>query len=227
METRTPVVIWAERVKNMLITEIRDYDKKRKKIVLDDGEESFLLYNGELRALSLREGCELSEEQREKIMEEILKPRAKKKVLYYLKDSDKTSAQIRLKLRQGLYPQEAIDAAMAFLEQHRFVDDRRYAENYTEELKGKKSRREIIAKLKERGISAGDIQEVLQAGISAEDEYAACEKALQGKLGRHRSELSDAEKQKAYAFLARKGYAHDAIEHAFRALHSGDFSEEG
>lgn len=201
----------------MLISEIKEYDKKRKKIVLEDSAESFLLYDGELRALSLKEGDELSDLQRQKIIEEILKPRAKKKVLYYLKDSDKTSAQIRLKLRQGLYPPEVIDDALSFLERHRFVDDRRYAETYAEELKGKKSRREIIAKLKERGISGSDIQEVLE-NLEPEDEYAACEKALRGRLGRKARELNDAEKQKAYAFLARKGYAFDAIEHAFRAL---------
>ncbi|MDO4265031.1 MAG: regulatory protein RecX [Eubacteriales bacterium] len=209
----------------MLISGIREFDKKRKKIILDEGAESFLLYNGELRTLALREGEELSGAQREKIFEEILKPRAKKKVLYYLKDSDKTSAQIRLKLKQGGYPQEIIEDALAFLERHRFVDDKRYAETYTGELKGKKSRREIIAKLKERGISGSDIQEALE-NLNPEDEYAACEKALRGRLGRKRTELSDPDRQKAYAFLARKGYSYDAIEHAFHALVSDGFSQD-
>lgn len=207
----------------MWITQIKDYDKKRREVILDDGALHFLLYAGELRAKHLKAETELSEEAYRSIVEEILKPRARKRVLYYLKDSDKTRAQVLTKLRQGMYPQEVIDDALQFLEAHRFVDDRRYAENYIEELKGKKSRREIAAKLYARGISGAQAREIMEEALGAEDEYEACRKALSGKLGRKASigeegELPPDEKRRAYAFLARKGFSGDAIEYSFRHL---------
>ena len=204
----------------MWISQIKDYDKKRKEIILDDGDVHFLLYLGELRARRLQAETELSEAEYRSIVEEILKPRARKRVLYYLKDSDKTRAQILLKLRQGLYPQEVIDDALAFLEAHRFVDDRRYAENYVEELRGKKSKREIMAKLYERGISGAQAREVMEETLGPEDEYEACRKALFGKLGRKAGCFSgeEQEKRRLFAFLARKGFSYDAIEAAFRRL---------
>ena len=211
--------LWEE---SMWITQIKDYDKKRREVILDDGALHFLLYPGELRARGLKAETELSGEAYRSIVEEILKPRARKRVLYCLKDSDKTRAQILTKLRQGMYPQEVIDDALQFLEAHHFVDDRRYAENYVEELKGKKSRREIAAKLYARGISGAQAREVMEEALGAEDEYAACRKALLGKLGRSaaqaKQELPPDEKRRAYAFLARKGFSGDAIEYSFRHL---------
>lgn len=207
----------------MWISRIKDYDKKRREVILDDGALHFLLYLGELRARHLKAETELTEEAYRSIVEEILKPRARKRVLYYLKDSDKTRAQILTKLRQGMYPQEVIDDALQFLEAHHFVDDRRYAENYVEELKGRKSRREIAAKLYARGISGEQAREIMEDALGKEDEYEACRKALLKKLGRRAAdgaeqELPSDEKRRAYAFLARRGFSADAIEYSFRHL---------
>lgn len=238
----------------MVISEIRDYDKKRKEIVLSDGAQRFLLYNGEYRGLRLSEGQELTEAEYRNIIETVLKPRARKRALYYLKDSDKTRAQLAAKLKQGLYPEEVIEDTLSFLEGHRFLDDRRFAESYIEELKGKKSGREMLLKLRERGVPQSLAKELVSELTEAEDEYAACLKALSGKLGYRKKRslfqkaefekrgsgavtdgageepeedadgdagtdaVSAEERRRAYAFLARRGFSHDAIEYAFRHL---------
>lgn len=147
------------------------------------------------------------------IMEDILLPRAKKRVMYYLKNADKTRDQIRRKLREGYYPESIIDATFSFLDRYGFADDSRYAENYVEELKGTRSRREISQKLAQRGISRETAAEILSE-LSGEEEYAACEKALRKKYAHG---LQREDRQKAYAYLARRGFSFDAIEHAVRA----------
>lgn len=218
----------------MYISEIRPYDKKRKKIVLEDGERQFLLYNGEISRLRLTEGGELTEAEYASILQEILKPRARKRAVMGLKDSDKTEQQIRRKLLQGLYPEEAVEDAIAFLRERRFLDDGRFAENYIASLKGKRSRREIYAKLLEKGVPAETAREALEEFLP-EDETEACYKALLGKLGaRGRSafleEASDGagaeaeeglppeQYRKVYAFLMRKGFTREAVAAAFRRL---------
>lgn len=213
----------------MWISEIKAYDKKRKQVILDDGAETFLLYGGELRRFSLKEGEELPEKLLARITEEILKPRAKKRALYYLKNGDKTKTQMMTKLRKELYPEAVIEETLQFLSLHHFVDDRRFAETYIEELRGKRSGREILQKLRERGISQEEAREALDLAELSEDEYEACERALRGKLGRrfhsvYRAEeeaqeaLSEEEKRRAYMFLCRKGFSRDAIEHCFSHL---------
>ena len=215
-----------------IITEITSFDNKRNKVTLDYGEVTFLLYKGECRRLGInvqdtdkdntdsKQSLELSEEVYRSIMDEILLPRAKKRVLYYLKSADKTREQIRRKLKEGYYPDEVIEETFEFLDRYGFADDDRYAEQYTEKLRGNKSRKEIALKLKERGISREKAADII-AGLCDEDEYNACAKALKKKytygIGSSRED-----RQKAYAYLARRGFSYDAIEHAMLNLHEAE-----
>ncbi len=155
---------------------------------------------------------ELSEAGYRSIMDEILLPRAKKRVLYYLKSADKTREQIRRKLREGYYPDEVIEETFKFLDKYGFADDTRYAESYVEELKGSKSKREISQKLASRGIKGEQAAGII-ASISDEDEYAACVKAFKKKYAHG---ITKEERQKAFAYLARRGFSYDAIEHAMQ-----------
>ena len=196
----------------MIISAITDFDKKRKKISLDDGRLIFLLYKGECAKLRLREGGELSEEELSRIYDDILKPRVKKRALYYLKASDKTEKEVRRKLRESLYPEELIDYALDFLRSYDFVNDSRYAENFAEEKKGRASKREILQKLRLKGIPREEIERIAD-GISDEDEYDICRRTLE-KYTRGRDLGDPKERARAWRYLISKGYSHEAIEQA-------------
>ena len=185
----------------------------------------------------------LSDEEYAAIRDEILIPRAKKRVLYYMKNADKTRGQILKKLKEGFYPDEVIDAVMEFLDHYGFANDQTYAESYIEQLRGSYSRREIEAKLMQRGLKPQDVRLSLEA-LTEEDELSACRKALRKKYpGRpagaedpegfdeaeggltqedpdysdNNGGLSPEERQKAYAYLARKGFSSAAIREALDA----------
>ena len=203
-----------------IVKSISEYDKKRWKVTLDEGAVTFLLYKGEKKLLgdaaakagadaAAENAGELSEETYRYILDEVLLPRAKKRVLYYLKNADKTEFQIRRKLAEGFYPEEVIEKVMEFLHHYAFADDARYAENFIEAKQGDCSKRELEAKLYQKGIRGETVKEMLSA-ISAEDEYTACEKALRKK--------HTGDDRKDFAYLARKGYPFDAIEHAMNVL---------
>lgn len=197
-----------------IITKLENFDNKRTKVTLDYSEVTFLLYKAEIRSLKINEGEALTDEELGRINDEILLPRAKKRVLYFMKNADKTRYQIRKKLREGLYPEEIIERTMEFLDKYGFADDEQYAENYIEELKGSRSRREIEAKLRSKGLSSQMLKESL-TNVTAEDEYAAAEKALSRKYPQG---IAAEDKNKAYGFLMSKGYSYDSIEHAMNIL---------
>ena len=171
---------------------------------------------------------ELSDAEYAAIREEILIPRAKKRVLYYMKNADKTRGQIQRKLREGFYPDEVITAVMEFLDHYGFANDQTYAESYIEELRGSYSRREIEAKLMQRGLKPQDVRLALES-LTEDDEREACRKALRKKYpGRfagaedlegfdETAGLTPEERQKAYAYLARKGFSSAAIREALDA----------
>ena len=164
-----------------IVTDIRNFDNKRNKVTLDYGEVTFLLYKGECRKLHLKtftgnecrtegteeaaaaavdtdnaesRGSEITDEQYRYIFDEILLPRAKKRALFYIRNADKTREQIRRKLSEGMYPEQVITDTFEFLDKYGFADDRRYAESYTEELKGTRSKREIEHKQGDCGTDA-------------------------------------------------------------------------
>ena len=200
----------------MTISAITDFDKKRKKISLDDGRLIFLLYKGECAKLRLREGGELGKEELFRIYEDILRPRIKKRALYYLKASDKTEKEVRRKLRESLYPEELIDYALDFLKSHDFINDSRYAENYADEKKVRASKREILQKLRMKGVAREEIERIAES-ISDEDEYDICRRILE-KYTWGRDMKDYKEKARAWRYLASKGYSHEAIENALGTM---------
>ena len=165
-----------------IISSITEYDKKRLRLVLDDGEDELLLYKGEFRGLGLSAGDTLEPEVHEHIVTDILIPRAKKRLLYYLKAGDKSEAEVRRKLKEGLYPDEAIEAALAFSEKYSFTDDARLTENMIESGRGRYSAKELYVKLARKGIKKELIKEKLDELTDKEDEYASCLKLLKKYL---------------------------------------------
>ncbi len=197
-----------------IITGVENYDSRRNKVTLDYGEVTFLLYKKETASLGIRQGEEISDEKYLGIRNDILLKRAEKKALYYMKSSDRTENEIRKKLKEGLYPEDIAEDAIAWLRSHGFVDDERYAEDYISSLSGRHSRREIEAKLYKKGLSGSEVKDLLKEKVTDEDEYAACESILHK---RYPSGVPAGEKQKAYGFLMRKGFSYDAAEHALNA----------
>ncbi len=77
----------------MIITKIEPLTLKKCRIELD-GETSFALYKGEVSRFHVKEGEELTEEQQEKIKNEILRKRAKLRAMHLLNLSDKTEGEL-------------------------------------------------------------------------------------------------------------------------------------
>jgi len=212
----------------MIAESIREHDKKRMRIRFDTGQE-LLLYKGELRKLRLVEGGELTEEAYETLLREVLIPRAKRRVLYYLKSGDRSEAEVRRKLRDGRYPEEAVEESICFLKQHRLVDDERYAGELVYIKTGTCSRKELEYKLRQKGIRDEVIKKSV-ASIGQDSEYAAALKLLERRMSgkplpdpdqaesREERELLNKEKQKLYAFLLRKGFSYDAAEYAMNHI---------
>ena len=78
----------------MLVIELEELDKKRIRVLLEGGE-SFVLYRGEVKNYSIREGEDLPPAQYGEIRSEVLTKRAKKRAMHLLEKMDRTEAQLR------------------------------------------------------------------------------------------------------------------------------------
>lgn len=196
-----------------IVTGITALSKGRYKIDID-GQFRFVLYRGELHTYHMREGERIPDEFLRKILSEVLPKRAKLRSMNLLKSRAYTEYQIREKLRQGLYPEEAIDEAVEYVKSYHYIDDRRYAKDYIVYYSESRSRGRIERDLFQKGINKELIRTVYEEDLSGEnlpDEVPLMEKWLEKKS--YDKETADyREKQKMGAFLYRKGFSLDNIE---------------
>ncbi len=191
----------------MRIISMTPLDKRRSKVLTDE-DFAFALYRGELRAYNIEEGSQLSLEVYQEILEKILFKRAKERTLYLLRSRDRTELEIRRKLKDGYYPQEAIDYAVDFLKRYRFVDDENYGRNYISTYGDKKSRKQLEFELQNKGLDREEIDRLLEECQVSEEQQIA--KFLK-KKGYEKDITQPKERAKLAAALARKGFSYDAI----------------
>lgn len=193
----------------MIVTKTEACTKTKYKVYLD-GAFAFVLYKGELKRFGIAEGEDIPEETVEKIRTEVVLKRAKLRAMHLLEDMDRTESALREKLRQGLYPEEAVEGAIAYVKSFGYLNDARYAENFVRSRKSSKSRREIRALLSQKGIADEWIEKAFEICYESGDEQEAVLRILKKKKVDPRT-ADESQMQKIYGFLARKGFRFDTV----------------
>lgn len=209
----------------MLVTQITELSKSRSKVYIDQ-EFAFVLYKGELHLYHIKEGEPLKEEDYRTIMEEVLPKRAKLRAMNLLQGREYTTSQLRTKLQQGFYPPKIIEQAIDYVAGFHYIDDLRYAVDYITYHEDSRSRRRIEQDLQGKGILAATIEEawqVWQENGGKQDEQAMIRELLHKKHYDTEGETDWKERQKIYAFLARKGFSSEVIRKAIGGMHGDDF----
>ena len=202
----------------MIITDIVEVTGTKAKVCVDNGV-TFMLYKGEIQKFSLEKDGLLPEELYDKIINEILLKRAKLRCMNLLKNRDYTMYQLVAKLRQGGYPEAVIEGATAYVASFGYIDDFRYARTYIMSAGQTKSRRQIERDLLQKGISKEQIC-AAYAQCSVEEDTTQEQKLIEKLLEKKRFDRQNAtyaDRQKMAAFLYRKGFAMDDINHAIGA----------
>ena len=204
----------------MIITDIVEVTGTKAKVCVDNGVY-FMLYKGEIQKFSLEKDGLLPEELYDKIINEILLKRAKLRCMNLLKNRDYTMYQLVAKLRQGGYPEAVIEGATAYVASFGYIDDFRYARTYIMSAGQTKSRRQIERDLLQKGISKEQIC-AAYAQCSVEEDTTQEQKLIEKLLEKKRFDSQNAtyaDRQKIAAFLYRKGFSMDDINHAIGAVY--------
>ena len=178
-----------------------------------DGQFAFVLSKSELSSCHLKDGEAVTEDQIETILSEIVLKRAKRKAMSLLQSMDRTESELRDRLLRQDFPEETVDQAVRYVKSFGYVDDRRYAESFILSRKGRKSRREIYAELSGKKIDGEIVDEMMERCYEESDSGEALRHLLR-KKHYDPSRASVEEKQKLYAYLARKGFSYGEIKKA-------------
>jgi regulatory protein len=196
----------------MIITDIDEISKSKVKVSTDIGA-TFSLYKSELRTYGIAKDKELSKEDYDSLVEDVLVKRAKLRCMNLLKSRDYTRYQMENKLKSGYYPDEVIDRAIAYVMSYGYIDDVRYAATYLGCKSATKSKKQIRNELMLKGISSEDIETAFGTCMEENrltDEAELIEKLIKKKKF-DKANATYEEKQKIIGFLYRKGFALDII----------------
>ena len=190
----------------MKVDRIIPNGKTRSRVLFDEGLV-LMLYNSELDKHHIFEGADITEETYEKTLLPLLTKRAKERLVLILKSSDKPEAELRRKLKEGCYPDRAIDETIAWAKNKHYVDDARYIETYLRYHAEGRSRRKLMYDLQARGLDRNLITNMLDEMEVDEDSQ------IEGELAKrhYTHDMEPKEKQKILAALTRKGYSWSAI----------------
>jgi len=196
----------------MTVTGIKEITKSRMKIDID-GAFAFVLYKGELRIYGIKDNQELSEENYQKILIEVLPKRAKLRAMNLLKSRAYTAFQLREKLEAGGYPKKIIEEAIDYVASFGYVNDSQYAMDFIEYNKEKKSKNRIFMDLYKKGISKELIEEAWKDAVGEDRQELEKEQIIHWiqKKNFPLETASLREKQKMMAFLYRKGFTNELI----------------
>lgn len=139
--------------------------------------------------------------------------KAAEKAMNLLLHQDRTRKELQDRLYRAGFSEQAAQYAMAYVSGFGYVDDLRYAANYIRYHKGNRSRKELRAKLLNKGVDA-DVLAAAFEEYEAEDEREAIFHLLAKRLkGKELSEMGYSDRSKITAYLARKGFPLPAIRH--------------
>ena len=196
----------------MIITNIEAVTKAKSRVYIDE-QLAFVLYKGELYRYKIKKDEEISDETYREIIDEVLTKRAKIRCIYLLKSMDRTEYQLRTKLKQGGYPEEAINRAIDYVKNLHYIDDNRYAQYYIDGRTGSKSKQQIVQDLLRRGISKEQIQSIYEQK-EPEDETEQIRKWVAKRVDLETSDPKEI--NRLYGFLMRKGFQASDISKVIR-----------
>lgn len=208
----------------MIITKIEKQknNEKRYSIFLDY-EFAFGIDEIDLLYFKLKENEELSEEKYKYIFNNILLKKAKDKALKYLSYKMRSEKQVKEKLLEDDFPQIIINKVINTLKKYNYINDDIFAKAFIKDkinLKGYGIFK-ITYELKMLGIS----EEIFNKYLEDENFFNEEEKAIEllEKKIKRIDYIDFKERQKLYAYLARRGFSFETINKALNSIKENNY----
>jgi regulatory protein len=173
-----------------------------------DGDFRFSLQS--ITAGWLQNGQFLSEEDIQQLIQKDTREVVYQSALRLLGYKARTVAEVRKRLVDKGFPEGSIEEVLEKLKENHLLDDRQYAQLWTEDraVYHPRSRRMMRWELLGKGVAQDEVEAALSTVCSDEDlAYGAANKAIK----RWKNLPVDDFRKKCSDFLARKGFSYDIV----------------
>ena len=209
---------WKMETKTITQITKQKQNPKRYNIYLND-EYSFSVHEDVLVSNRLLKGKEIDEITIKNVLEEEEKNKIWQRALKYISYRPRTAKEVREHLLHQDYEPEIINIVMDKLQQQDWINDSRYAQEFTKQrIKLKpRGKKQIAQELKLKGIPIEEIELSLKS-IDYNTEYQMAIILASKKYHQLKDKDWQTIQRKIGSYLQRKGFSFDVIHDVFHQL---------
>ena len=202
----------------MKITKIKSQNNKDRVNIYLDGEFAFGLSLEIAYKYNLKENMEIDESYIENVLKSEEQNRANDYALKFLSNRWRTEKEIVDKMIKKGFDEEVINETLAYLKKYNFIDDRRFAEIYTEEkIRLKKlGNYRIKHELQNKGVDESIASEIVEK--YSDNEYERAMELATKKIKSYKNDDKNAIYRKLGGYLQRRGYSFECVSKVLREL---------
>ncbi len=206
----------------MRVTDIESVTRHKMRVSLD-GEPAFVFTDREIREWNLAKELELDASEEAALIQYVSREAARTAMNLLVK-RDYAQAELYRKLRDRGYSEFFAQQGIDYVSSYHYLDDARYARQMIGSRKGMTSRRMMVNKMKQKGLSDEIIQETMEETEWTDEMGLFREIRRRFSSAEQIEALSDKDRQKLIQSLMRKGYGYSDINRVMR--HFGEIEQE-
>lgn len=202
----------------MKITKIKPQNNKDRVNIYLYGEFAFGLDLEIAYKYNLKKDMEIDESYIENVLKSEEQNSANDYALKFLSHRSRTEKEIVDKMIKKGFDEEVINETLAYLKKYNFIDDRRFAEIYTEEkirLKKLGSYR-IKHELQNKGVDESIASEIVEK--YSDNEYERAMELATKKVKSYKNDDKNAIYRKLGGYLQRRGYSFECVSKVLKEL---------
>ena len=200
----------------MTVTAIESVTRHKMRVSLD-GEPAFVFTDKEIREWNLEEEMVLDDSEKQALLQYVSREVARTAMNLLVK-RDYAEAELYRKLRDKGYSEFFAGKGIEYVSAYHYLDDARYARQMIGSRKNKTSRKMMVYRMRQKGLSDEVIQEAMEEADWTDEMGIAREIRKRFSSAEQIESLTDKDRQKLIQSLMRKGYGYSDIQHVIRHL---------
>lgn len=200
----------------MTVTAIESVTRHKMRVSLD-GEPAFVFTDREIREWNLEEEMVLDDSEEQALLQYVSREVARTAMNLLVK-RDYAEAELYRKLRDKGYSEFFAGKGIEYVSAYHYLDDARYARQMIGSRKDTMSRKMMVSRMRQKGLSDEVIQEAMEEADWTDEMGIAREIRRRFSSAEQIESLTDKDRQKLIQSLMRKGYGYSDIQHVIRHL---------
>ena len=198
----------------MKITDIKRQKRRKNRVsIYLDGKYTFSLDNDTIVRANIYTGDEITEEDKNKLIEKDAFSRARDYAYYFVSYRDRSEYEIKKRLFEKEFQPAVVNEVLSLLKSQGIVDDHSFVNKWVDNviLSRPMGRMRVTHELKAKRVRDDIIDEVCQEKLGLDKEAELARKAADKKMKVLKSYAQDVARRRLNSFLVNRGFNFEVI----------------